>query len=824
MKGGRDDDKVMGPLFPRLHVNDADKGGPRAPPRNKMALYELFSIPSQRFNSDAASDLPLPPHQANGIVPSACSIQGCGHERNVSSPFCAPPRVPVHAAEKVHTCSMEGRNQNATRTGLETKPLKHGSLRVATTAGNVQMAVECSSFHPNDLSSGKDSFGKKNGDEDDFRVPTCVQRGFALHSDKGLHSLDTERATHFYLNSLQKNDATAFNSQSQVQSSHRNPSKQHIGDCLAMQQYECSSGEGQMKEILILHKSMEHSLPHPAIGEKADSTSNACKQSSNQEHPTCNLNDVFRSRRGSESIYQESNGSFGEAVCLNDVEVMEKQVISNGRSESCSKTPLNDSPGEPSMAEHCNAAGKKRPEVVGDFERTGSSEDADKIGQSGDAKKSGTPEDADKNDDVSETSMVDSLPGLDISPDDVVSLIGPKHFWKARRSIVNQQRVFAVQVFELHRLIKVQKLISESPNQLLGDASYLYSSPKASAKYLPASFLVKHQVQLVKQKCESHKVNNSEYTTDNTASADFLRPHLQIAKQSDGSHEVNCNNECPTENMAGVISLPREHGEGPISQIPRHGVPSFPVTSDNKSFHPPGNQWLIPVMSPSEGLIYKPYSGPCPPTAAFMAPVYSGFGPLSVSPVDLSNPAFGVPVSHQHQNTGAPLGVPAVAPSYFPAPYGLPVVNPLTFSSPAEQTRLMAGLCPNGQLDQHSKSSCNMSSTKSGTFSEHVRKVQKLENNDLQGGQKVQMSEDDDLQGSTASCPGDKAHGGRDPLPLFSVAAAVERSEHPPHAHNKDQLTRVIKVVPHNPRSATESAARIFRSIQKERQQVHSSV
>lgn len=50
MKRGKDEEKMMGPMFPRLHVNDADKGGPRAPPRNKMALYEQLSIPSQRFN------------------------------------------------------------------------------------------------------------------------------------------------------------------------------------------------------------------------------------------------------------------------------------------------------------------------------------------------------------------------------------------------------------------------------------------------------------------------------------------------------------------------------------------------------------------------------------------------------------------------------------------------------------------------------------------------------------------------------------------------------------------------------------------------------
>lgn len=59
---------------------------------------------------------------------------------------------------------------------------------------------------------------------------------------------------------------------------------------------------------------------------------------------------------------------------------------------------------------------------------------------------------------LSETSMVESISGMYISPDDVVGIIGQKHFWNARRAISNQQRVFAVQVFELHRLIKVQRL------------------------------------------------------------------------------------------------------------------------------------------------------------------------------------------------------------------------------------------------------------------------------------------------------------------------------------------------------------------------------
>lgn len=72
MKRGKDDDKIMGPMFPRLHVNDTGKGGPRAPPRNKMALYEQLTIPSQRYNSGA---MPLHQNNSNTTAPSTSTTQ-----------------------------------------------------------------------------------------------------------------------------------------------------------------------------------------------------------------------------------------------------------------------------------------------------------------------------------------------------------------------------------------------------------------------------------------------------------------------------------------------------------------------------------------------------------------------------------------------------------------------------------------------------------------------------------------------------------------------------------------------------------------------------
>ncbi|KAK1375829.1 hypothetical protein POM88_032022 [Heracleum sosnowskyi] len=60
-------------------------------------------------------------------------------------------------------------------------------------------------------------------------------------------------------------------------------------------------------------------------------------------------------------------------------------------------------------------------------------------------------------------------------------IIGQIPFWKARSTIVNQQRLFAAQVFELHRLIKVQKLMAESPGILFEEGAYLGNPLKASA-------------------------------------------------------------------------------------------------------------------------------------------------------------------------------------------------------------------------------------------------------------------------------------------------------------------------------------------------------
>ncbi|XP_059442106.1 protein EARLY FLOWERING 3-like [Corylus avellana] len=207
-------------------------------------------------------------------------------------------------------------------------------------------------------------------------------------------------------------------------------------------------------------------------------------------------------------------------------------------------------------------------------------------------------------------------------------------------TLYSQQRVFAVQVFELHRLIKVQQLIAESPNLLLEDGTFL---GKASLTVTPAKKLPLKYV---------------------------LKPPSHIVKGKDNSENPNHKMEFSAENAVGKTCLSSvKNGSQPSNYgpYPGHLQPATMATGNNMgpwSFHQsPGHQWLIPVVSPSEGLIYKPYPGP-----GYMGTVCGGAGPFSPAPLtgNFMNPAYGVPASPHHQGIGNLPGTTPLGHSYLP--------------------------------------------------------------------------------------------------------------------------------------------------------------
>ncbi|CAN8258563.1 unnamed protein product [Cochlearia groenlandica] len=309
--------------------------------------------------------------------------------------------------------------------------------------------------------------------------------------------------------------------------------------------------------------------------------------------------------------------------------------------------------------------------------------------------------------DVSELSAIDSLSGMSAFSNDIASVIGEKRFLKMRAYMIKQQKIFVAQVFELHRLIMVQKLVAKSPKFVI----------------------------------ESKLNGGKKHVT--------ARPEMAASR---------------------VIKPNTENQKPATEPYPEHMKPNLPIPSTSKDLvppvwpqqllPPPENQWLVPVMSHSEGLVYKPHTGPCPPPpSAFMVPIYGQ---------DSVQKAYTFPVTHQFSH------------GYFPRP------NTMT---KLDQTN------PFGQFQRWSSASSHV--TQAIPFSL----------------KKSQDSDDSDELGSTASSPPEKHKLGV-LLPLFPTEPTHNTDEYKQIPQTQH---RAIKAIPHKTTSASESAARIFKSIQEER-------
>ncbi|GJW97632.1 early flowering 3-like protein, partial [Tanacetum coccineum] len=199
----------------------------------------------------------------------------------------------------------------------------------------------------------------------------------------------------------------------------------------------------------------------------------------------------------------------------------------------------------------------------------------------------------------------------------------------------------------------VQRLIAGSPHLLVDDNGFIAKPPKVTPiKKLPIEYVLKPTVNTPKYKPDIEKPNDDlEFSAENAVGK------ASLSSVQNGSQTTNC--------------------------IPFGGNPLPPPSDQNMGSWnynpPPGHQWLIPVMTPSEGLVYKPYPGP-----GFMSQVYGGCGPpVSMPPIIGHNfPNYGVPPPSDHHYegpTGAhPFAPPPPPPSshgYFPA-YGMQMMNP----------------------------------------------------------------------------------------------------------------------------------------------------
>lgn len=247
-------------------------------------------------------------------------------------------------------------------------------------------------------------------------------------------------------------------------------------------------------------------------------------------------------------------------------------------------------------------------------------------------------------------------------------------------------------------------------------------------------------------------------------------PNLVLESKLNGGKHSTMRSSHQLVMAASKIKKPNTENQKPVTEeYPEHMKPKLPLPSISKELMtpiwpqqllpPPGNQWLVPVWSTSEGLVYKPYAGPCPPpSTALMVPVYGQ---------DSLETTFRFPVSTQFSH------------NYFPPPNARTTVDHTN---------------PFGQYQRWSSTSSHM--TQAIPFSL----------------KKSQESTDSEVHGSTASSPPEKHKF--EVLPLFPTEPTHQTDE---YKQKQQPLLRAIKAIPHNSTSASESAARIFRSIQEER-------
>lgn len=343
----------------------------------------------------------------------------------------------------------------------------------------------------------------------------------------------------------------------------------------------------------------------------------------------------------------------------------------------------------------------------------------------------------------------------------------------------------------MHRLIKVQKLIAASPDLLLDEISFLGKVSAKSypvKKLLPSEFLVKPPL-----------------------------PHVVVKQRGDSEKTDQHKMESSAENVVGRLSNQGHHQQSnympfannpPASPAPNgYCFPPQPPPSGNHQ------QWLIPVMSPSEGLIYKPHPG--------MAHTghYGGYyGHYMPTPMVM-------PQYHPG------MGFPPPGNGYFP-PYGMmpTIMNPYCSSQQQQQQQ------PNEQMNQfgHPGNLQNTQQQQQRSDNEPAPQQQQQPTKSYPRARKSR-------QGSTGSSP--SGPQGISGSKSFRPFAAVDEDSNINNAPEQTMtttttttrttvtqttrdgggVTRVIKVVPHNAKLASENAARIFQSIQEERKRYDSS-
>ncbi|KAL2650079.1 hypothetical protein R1flu_018207 [Riccia fluitans] len=551
-----------GALFPRLHVKETKRVGPRAPPRNKMALYEQFSFPSNRFvsptvplptsaRSGAAggSTLPYSPHvlptgekmyeqftfSSHRMAPPSGSLPSSGMPSNSSSTvlqgsshdgtprfFCPPPfgnmgmpysatNVPYHAAAQ----TFANRSASSTVVDGESDLQRTPSLPAADSVGlSSREEKQAASPRHSNATAARNSSSKKGRANDDCTVPIYT----APKTSAALPKVYSETSDWYSRGGWQPGMDLSKAYQSmpvsydyQVDSSGPSSKRNECRDDSHTGVTRDYRGVDVSAKIVYSERGVAQQIDPSgeSVKEKVSQMRGRYSQHMDFQEHGADQGEQLKRRKSKQYFDDPSEGeglrscATGNGECLTVVEEEEEDFGSKHRKSSSKPAKdgeVTDSPQSVQGLEKRHKRVESEIEKPGKQQTPSAESGSDVAGSSdenvenpGDGEVSEHSQPALWSDsEESDATMVEAGSSHKITPKDLISAVGQQGFWTARKLLQRQQMIFSSQVFELHRLVKVQQMLAapdleiDEVEQIASPPPLVESSPEKSQTKKPA--------------------------------------------------------------------------------------------------------------------------------------------------------------------------------------------------------------------------------------------------------------------------------------------------------------------------------------------------
>lgn len=258
----------------------------------------------------------------------------------------------------------------------------------------IRRAEKCNSRQSEGANLSASLEQRKKVDEDDFRVPVYVHSRIGQYIDKSVESFDG--------NKLTPTGSRYFGGSIAGQSDCERDPKQ-FGSSLVNMRKDARIETDSLPQISASKEQPLRSLRSISTGENIDTLTRQAKVTPNQEFQDCHISKLNRLRQGDTFLHRDC----GVGPLSSDIE------------DAVVESPRETNKGNTLMANQTSPA-----QAINGTEHHNT--------------RMGTPimrGNLNKSDNASKISLIENFSTEKISPDDVVGIIGQKHFWKARREI-----------------------------------------------------------------------------------------------------------------------------------------------------------------------------------------------------------------------------------------------------------------------------------------------------------------------------------------------------------------------------------------------------